>query len=291
MPQYKKILFPIDFSNFATEAFETAEYLAREYKADIFLLHVLEPPTGVGRLFAEYDEEKARKKANQMLEDFITVQRDQDIVYHKMIKVGKPHMKITEATAEIGANFVVMATHGASGVKEYLVGSTASRVIRSASCPVLTIRHKPDHLDFRRILLPLDLSVETREKVAYGIEMASHFNSELVIMSVLMTSDPDVHKKLQAQLDKAEQYIRSQGVKVTCQLVVSNDAIADVVVDYSKRVDADLICIMTQQELKLKEQFLGSNAEHIVNHSEIPVLSIKPVKLYQRNTYESAMFS
>ena len=62
---------------------------------------------------------------------------------------------------------------------------------------------------------------------------------------------------------------------------ISTDNIADVVVEYSKQINADLIAIMTQQELKLKEQFLGSTAEHIVNNAQVPVVSIRPTRTYR----------
>ena len=97
MSQKIKILFPIDFSDHTENAFSTALHLCQVYDAEMFMLHVLEAPSGAVKLFSSFDEGEARKKVNQMMDNFIKEHGDDAIIFNKMIKLGKPYRKILEA--------------------------------------------------------------------------------------------------------------------------------------------------------------------------------------------------
>ncbi len=276
----KKIIVPVDFSEFSLYPLETAIHFAQLKKGEIVLLHVLETPSLPTRIFTSQDEDDMRERADKLLNQLIAKYNDSGVEFSKMIKTGKPHNAVVEAASEISAWMVMMSTHGATGIKEYLVGSNASRIIRGCKSPVISFRNAHPRQGFMNILLPLDLTKETREKVAFAWEFSEYFGSKVHIMSVLQTEDPAIRERLQLQLDKVSEFFESKGVKHEAKLLLSEAPISDVVVKYGEEIGADLIAIMTQQELKMKEQFMGSTAEHIVNHSEIPVISIRPTREY-----------
>jgi nucleotide-binding universal stress UspA family protein len=291
MSEKVKILFPVDFSDFSDKAFDTAEYFAEMYDGELILLHVLEAPTGPMKLFSSWDEDEARKKVNKMMDDLIVKHGDRPISFLKMIKVGKPYKAIIDAANEINANLVVMGTHGASGVSELLVGSNSAKVVRSAPNHILTIRNRPDHLGFKKILMPLDLTKETGEKINLGIEFANKFGAELAVVAILQTDDVEIKNRLTKRMTMAMDYIAKHNVPATSAMVESKESIADAVIGYGKQVGADMICIMTQQELKFRESVMGSSAEHIVNHSDIPVMAMKPKREYKAVHYGDSHFS
>jgi nucleotide-binding universal stress UspA family protein len=276
----KKIIIPVDFSEFSQYPIETAVHFAELKKGEVVLLHVLDIPSLPTRIFSSKDEDDMREKADKLLNQLIARYDGSGVEFSKMIKTGKPHKAIVEAAAEISAWYIMMSTHGASGMQEYLVGSNASRVIRASKCPVISFRNAHAREGFTNILLPLDLTKETREKVAFAWEFAEYFNAKVNIMSVLQTTDPEIRNRLQQQLDKVSEFFTHKNIKHEAKLLISESPISDVVVSYGQEINADLIAIMTQQELKIKEQFMGSTAEHIVNHSEIPVISIRPTREY-----------
>lgn len=290
MSEKVKILFPVDFSDFSDKAFDTAEFFAEKYEGELILLHVLEAPTGPMKLFSSWDEDEARKKVNKMMDDLIKKHGDRPIPYIKMIKVGKPYKSIIEAANEINANLVVMGTHGASGMSEMLVGSNAARVVRSAPNHILTIRNKPNHIGFTKILVPLDLTKETGEKVNLAIEFAEKFGAELAVVTILQTDDAEIKSRLEKRMKVAMDYIAKHNVKATASMIESKEAIADAVIDYGVKVGADMICIMTQQDLKFTESVMGSSAERIVNHSPIPVMAMKPKREYKAVHYSDSHF-
>lgn len=284
-----KILFPVDFSEQMEKAFPTAQYLARVYDATILLLHVLEAPSGPMKIFNNFDEGAARKKAHELMEKLIET-ADGGIEFEKMVKVGKPYRKILEAANEMNVNAIVMGTHGAAGVQELFAGTNTARVTQMAPCPVISIRSKPDHLGFNKILLPLDLTKETGEKLKLGIEFAQNFDASLVVLSILPSNDEDAKIRMQKRMKMAVEHIQKHQVKVESAMVHVKGAVSDFVINYAHEVSADLICIMTQQEKALRETLLGAEANHVVNHSDIPVMSIRPEKEYKSAHYSDAHF-
>lgn len=273
----KTILIPSDFSEAALQTWSTALAFSKAYNADIVMLYVVEPPV----IALDFDEEPAVMVARKMMADQIQTNGwDKEANITTMVKVGKPYKKILEAALEIDPEMIVMGTNGASGLGEFFVGSNASRIIRSAPCPVVTVRNAQKDYIFERVLLPLDLTKETKEKISKGIEVAKHFNASLHLVSVLSTSSSDIKETLEKQLQVAKDFIENHGVSSTAELITSNDDIGAAVVEYAEKMETDLICIMTQQEKKIKEYFIGTQAEHFVNHSPYPVLSIRPMNLY-----------
>ncbi len=278
----KKIIVPVDFSAFSQYPLETAMHFAQLKQAEIVLLHVLEEPSLPLRLISSTDMEDMRERAQKLMSQLTSKLGASEVEVSTMIKVGKPHKAIVEAAKEISAWAIFMSTHGASGIQEYLVGSNASRVIRAASCPVISFRNPHPRDSFRNILLPLDLTKETREKIAFAVEFSEYFGAKINVISVLQTTDVEIRNRLQQQLDKVEEFFMNKEIEVSARLLLSEAPISDVVVKYGEEIGADLLMIMTQQELKIKEHFMGSTAEHIVNHSNIPVISIRPMRDYQQ---------
>jgi nucleotide-binding universal stress UspA family protein len=292
MNERVKIIFPTDFSDESMKAFGMAKLFAHVYKAELFLLHVIEPPTRALKIVSNFDETELRKKAVALLQEIVDKNPDDQIEYIKMIKVGKVHKAIMEAAKEVNSNAIIMGTHGDSGLHEILVGSNAGRVIRQAPCHVISLREKPDPLQMKRILLPLDLTKETGEKVNLGVEFAQNFGAEIVVVSVLKDNDPETRARLEKRLTMALDFIKNHGItNVTGEMMVASGEVADAVIDYGKQVKADMILIMTQTETNFKESMIGSSAERVVNHSPIPVMACKPKRVYRETKYSSAVFN
>ncbi len=271
----QKILFPSDFSESSMNAWGTCEAFAKAYDAEIVILYVVEPPT----LRFDYEEEPEVMIARKTVNDKVALLNlAQNVQVSSLVKVGKPFKKIIEAALEIDPITIIMGTHGASGFEEFFIGSNASRVIRSASCPIVTVREPmPDGI-VNKILLPLDVTKETKEKLSKALELAQKFNATIHVASVANSGD-DV-AIMTKQLEHVVNYIQNQGISVEKALLETSEDIGNAVLKYAEECEADFICIMTQQEKSIKEYFVGSTAEHIVNRAKIPVVSIRPSNLY-----------
>jgi nucleotide-binding universal stress UspA family protein len=145
MEMIKKILVPIDFSDYSRKALEYSVDFAKQFNAKITLIYVIEPivypaDLSLGQMVlptppTDYTE-KSKKELKQLAEEII----GEKLNYEIEIRTGKPFIEIIDTAREIDADLIIIATHGHTGVEHLLFGSTAEKVVRKAPCPVLTLR-------------------------------------------------------------------------------------------------------------------------------------------------------
>jgi len=152
MISLKKILVPTDFSDCAKKALDYALALAKEFKSEILMLHVIdaswyEMATTYRPGPLEETQETVRKISAEMMDDLINEEDvDEGMIAEKIILEGFPFVEIIQTVREREVDLIVMGTHGRTGVKHILFGSVAEKVVRKAPCPVLTV--KPEEHDF-----------------------------------------------------------------------------------------------------------------------------------------------
>ena len=142
----KKILFPTDFSETATYAWEHAATFAKEFDAEVLLLHVQIPlhPTAEAYLTGEQWKrfyEETSKEAVSHMEKLIQDSGLKSGQAKASLRTGIAFEQIVKAARDVAADLVVMGTHGRTGLAHALIGSVAEKVVRKAPCPVLTVRH------------------------------------------------------------------------------------------------------------------------------------------------------
>jgi nucleotide-binding universal stress UspA family protein len=139
----KKILCPLDFSNTALEALDYAVDFARHNAGQLILLHVVDNPLTeqygptAQNFYAEV--EHALEKSKQMLAD-VARTHAVGVPCEIIAKRGNPYEEIIDVATAQQADLIVMSTHGRTGSQRLLIGSVAEKVVRTAPCPVLTVR-------------------------------------------------------------------------------------------------------------------------------------------------------
>lgn len=136
-----KILVPVDFSRQARNAVEYALILARHFGADVQLLHVwretIVPATwGQAAVLDEFAQTRAAKDMRGYLEEL----EGSGILVLGRLEPGDPVETIVRVAAEDDCDLIIMGTHGRTGLSHFLHGSLAEKVVRHASCPVVTLR-------------------------------------------------------------------------------------------------------------------------------------------------------
>ena len=134
-----KILFPVDFSRGYEEALKLAVSLARDHHGELVLLHIEEPPTAYGGGEFYYGLAEPNREHLQRMLDEIVVD-DPNIPVHRHVLVGSPGSGIAYYAADQGVDYIVMPTHGRTGLTRMLMGSVAEEVVRKAPCPVVTVK-------------------------------------------------------------------------------------------------------------------------------------------------------
>ena len=288
-----EILVPIDFSEQSLIALGQSYNLAREYKAEILLLYVIEEG-GLLNLATSKQindmKKDIQKKLDKLAED---TEKKSKIHVDTMIARGKAYEKIIEVADMTDALMIIMGCSSRKKLQKLFIGSNALRVVREANCPVITIKGKAHREGCKNIVLPLDLTKETRDKVRQAIEIAQlgTYKAAIRVVSVLQSSDEFIVNKLTRQLEQVKVYIQKQGIECSAEIIKTvkgEDSLAQCIIDYSHKVDGDLLIIMTQQEANFTRMFIGSTAQEVVNNSDIPVMSIIPQMRKYNTKFQSA---
>jgi nucleotide-binding universal stress UspA family protein len=274
------ILVPLDFSEQSTIALEQAVSLSKAFHSEVHVLSVLEDDFSLSRLFTESDSEEILTKLRSKLEEYAKEKEAAlGVPLTTHVVTGSIYEQIAKTADLLNAQFIVMGTTGTPTLKKKFIGSNALRVVRESHVPVITIKGKHHRKGCQNIILPLDLTKETKEKVAKAIEFAKTFGSVIRVVSVLMTTDEFIVNRLTRQLDQAKKSIEASGVNCTAEIVrdpKGSQTLVESIIDYANKSKGDLIMIMTQQELDFTDYFIGSAAQGVINRSDIPVLSIIP---------------
>ena len=282
MPAAKnQILVPVDFSEQSLIALDQSYNLAREIGAEITLLYVIEEVGLLSKFFSKQQDEEMRKSIEENLRKLASdVEKKSQVAVNTMIAKGAVYDKIVEVSEMINATLIIMGCNGADNLKKKFIGANSLRVVRESKVPVITIKGKHHRDGCRNIVLPLDLTKETREKVSKAIELAHLYNGAVIrVVSVLFTTDEFVVNRLTRQLGQVKSFIEKAEVECTAEIVKGikgEETLAQNIIDYAHRVEGDLLMIMTQQEVDFTKYFIGSAAQEIINNSDIPVLSIIP---------------
>ena len=150
MKPFNKILTAIDFSENSDYAFDYALTLAKQFDSQLMILHVINEPVDLRGFYVphisfEQLEKEIEEGAEKMMAQFCSSKMGDFTNFTTSIVTGIPYEEIIRSAQEAAASLIVLGTHGRTGLDHLIFGSTAERVIRGASCPVLTIRLPAEH--------------------------------------------------------------------------------------------------------------------------------------------------
>ncbi len=276
----KTILSAIDFSDCSINALEHAITIAKVSKSNLLMLWVNNPNTTKTILSSDLSDdllEEVEHQFSSLITKYGPQLPDSKIDY--IIREGKVYKEVVNQAKESDVWLIVAGTHGSSGFEELWIGSNANKIVTAAPCPVITIRagiQIERHLD--RIVMPLDSTPETRQKVPFVCDLAAMFDAEVHIVAMYTTSVEQVRGYVHSYAKQSAAYFKKNNVKHQI-IEMEADNISTSTIDYAKKIDANLIAIMTEQEKTATNIWLGPYAQQMVHHSPIPVLSIHPTEL------------
>ena len=267
----KNVIVPVDFSELSLKGLDLALVIAKKYDAEVQLVHVLQET----RIEFKSEAENQSRDAEHRLKEIVKTYNNTfpDIKISSIIKQGKIHKEVAGQAESYDDAVIVMSTHGGSGFEELFIGSNAYKIVSSTSRPVFTLRGEKVPERFRKIVLPIDVTSETREKVPFTAMLASLFGSEVHVVTVTSAEVEDINQKIELYAGQVEHYLRNSKVKcVRNSLYGSN--LTDITLEYARSVNADLISIMSDQEKSISNLLIGNYAHQMINKSDIPVLVI-----------------
>jgi nucleotide-binding universal stress UspA family protein len=259
-------LVPTDYSKVADCAINHAVKLAQTLKGEIRLLHVVAK---------DKDVADNSTKLKKIAED---LSKSGNIKVDYIVRVGNIFDDIGKVASELSAQLIIMGTHGVKGF-QHITGSHALKVITNSKVPFIVVQERNIRDGYGKIVLPLELAKETKQKIAITVAMAKYFNSKVYVFSPLET---DEYLKNTATRNLNYTKSEMQIHKIPFETVVAEKSgnFVKQLLHFSAKMDADLITMLNIQDIGLSEFIAGPDEQQVItNETQIPVLCMNPVNV------------
>ena len=270
------IVVAVDFSNTSIHAIEYSITLANKLKADIILVWVdkISPTESLYPDTSADNRNEAKKRFDEIVSTY-SRRMGKNLKMEFKLRKGKIYHEVDILAKNAGAAFIITGSHGISGFEEYWIGSNAFKIVTYATCPVITVRHDfPVGKPISRILVPIDSSPETIQKLPVVVRLARLFKSEVHVVGTHSSHLSSIRRLAEKYVQQATSYFYSHEIRCVEDHIISAD-ITKAVLKYAEDVGVGLTAIMTEQETPANI-LLGPRAQQLINQSLAPVLSIHP---------------
>ena len=298
---FEKILVATDFSDSSAAALRQALWLANWSDAELILAHSIDNLRRAARELSyktkldlmsgegELVEIEIRKKSNQKLQQLIDSLDSRNLKIRSETLLGEAFVEITHAVQQEGYDLVIAGTRGVSAWKQFIVGSTAKKLIRK--CPSAVWIVKAEHAECPKVILaPSDFSEVSRKAVLKGLWIAEQANAEFHLIHVIDSQDAaddflehipanssireEINHEATHRMDEFLKNLGTTAVKIVCHLTWGYPW--QEISRIAAKHNADLITMGTVGRSGVKGVLLGNTAERVLDTCDCSVLTIKP---------------
>lgn len=272
----KRILVPTDFSEHAEDALKVAAQIAKKNNSEIIILHMLELPHQtndaiVGGISVP-ESMLFMKKANEMLDQISARPYLDGIEITEIVKMDKPIHGITQISDEHDIDLIVMGSHGSSGVEELLIGSNTEKVVRNSEIPVLVIKKDISNFNAANIVFASDFSEEAKKPFEKLLSFTKLFDSKIHLVTICT---PNSFKPTHVAEKAINEFVDQFNISNYTTQIYNDTNIEKGIINFSNKIDADIIGMCTHGRTGFAHFFNGSISEGLVNHAVRPVITLK----------------
>lgn len=301
MIQFKRILCPVDFSEFSRHALDEAIAIAHLFDGCVTALHVFplaipaDPFAGLRDFQPLTLTDQHRAHLLRQLSSFAMAEGAESRRIHVALREGVDiHAEILEAANLVEPDVIVMGTHGRGGFQHVMLGSVTEKVLHKATCPVLTVPPRMPEavpagpVPFARILCAVDFSECSVDALRYARALASQAGAHLDVLSVVqlipmyeatgaaplyypgLIDDlkEDIAKRLESEVATVAGDVKTE------RFVTAGSAHREIVRVAAER-HADLIVLGAFSHGRIDHLFFGSTTNHVVRRAASPVLTVR----------------
>lgn len=271
---------PVDFSKTSLMAIKCAASMLHGAKGELILLHVQKKKDILDLLIPALREKDLKKIMEHISEKLNKlsgeIKKKYDVKVSAIQADGGITSKIVEVSRKNKVGLIVMGTHGKDSGNDFFLGSNSYRVLTKSSVPVMTVLKGKEKSGFSKILIPIDSSEHSRQKVNSALSLAQRFDAELYVQGLYHKHEEEYFKyKLEVILDQIQKLSKEKNVVCQTAMQVSkNHAVS--VLERAKQEKADMIVAMTDQNTEFSSIILGTYIHQIINEATVPVLCIPP---------------
>jgi len=283
----KHITVPLDFSPESLKGMDLALLFASKTSVHVHMIHVLQ--TEPGSVLFSQDYQKAEQQFEKIYDQFADrFEPGSRLTYS--IAAGKVYEEVLNYSEADPSGIIALSSHGQSGFEDFFLGGQAFRIVSASMQPVITIRKNPVPRSIGKLVLPIDTTRETRQKVPAAAQIARLFGASVFIAAIASSRGRKVQDRLSAYVRQVKNYFEQQQIPCSVSFLIGNN-LADLTVGYSEEIGADLMVIMSEQEVSMTNLVLGNYAQQVLNKAEIPVLNITPKPMHRMGFEEIFLHS
>jgi nucleotide-binding universal stress UspA family protein len=298
MRRFARILCPVDFSDFSRHALEHALAVARWYDGSVTGLFVYSPPVVPAPGFGGFAYSSApavepidTRAYERDVEAFIAGVNALRVPSSARVAIGPPAQEIVAAADAIGADLVVVGTHGATGFEHLMLGSIAEKVLRTCPTPVLTVPPRApatSAFPLKHVLCPVDFSAPSKAALDVALSIAQEGDAEITILHVsdvptdgpLTTrpiATPDFYEEYESWARDQMQVLIAGGAADWCRPMARirhGKAYREILAEAAE-THADVIVIGVHGRNPLDVMLFGSTTNQVVRRATCPVLTVR----------------
>lgn len=279
-----KILIPFDFSEQAQNALDFSTAMASKFEnVHVEVLHVMEIPAtsnmgtmGGGEMGTSMENQiffiDLTNKRKKQIEELKEKYKSMPFEFSAKIKLGNAFQNISASINEENPDLVIMGSKGSSGIEEVLVGSNTEKVVRTASCPVITIKSAVDPGDLKKIVFASDFR-ENNDEVASRIKSLQELLGAQLYFVVVNT--PGNFETSRESIKRIKAFSSKYNFSNVTAEIYNSSSEETGIIEFAEDVDANLIAMITHGRTGFLHLITGSIAEDVVNHAKRPVWTFK----------------
>jgi nucleotide-binding universal stress UspA family protein len=299
MVEIKRIVCPVDLSEFSHHALDHARALAQWYEADITVLHVFTVPMpltatpGTTEAYPPLPLPQPQEIAEEVRRFCEIGNGRHDARMNVVVVEGTPAKEIVRQAETLPADLLVMGTHGRGGFERLFLGSVTEKVLRSTHVPVFTVPPPVQHVEkvlYRTILCPTEFSDPSTRALEYALTLAEETDARLILLHVveLLVGGPQLREASHFSVPEYQRYLEEDArarlksavpeeARVWCtpeERVVSGKAYRGIL-DVAEQEKADIIVMGVHGRGALNRRLFGSTTHHVVREARCPVLTLR----------------
>lgn len=269
----KNFIIPVDFSKDSLKGLDIAVLFSKKMPVNIQMVYVQKNSEDYHPGSLEEEHKFAESKFHEIMKEYEKkIGNDSKLRY--IIKRGKIYKEIVNQAESYNTSIIAASTHGASGFEDFFIGSNAFKIISATGKPVITIRKGSCPTDIKKIVVPIKMNVDTRQKVPWAIEIAELFGAEIHLIAISTSKNKKDQARLNAYLSQSAEFIKKRKIAIVTKQLFG-ESLPTLAINYVTAVNADLVVIGTSRFTGTNKS-LGGYVQEILNHCPAPVLSITP---------------
>jgi len=279
----KKILVPVDFSKKSEEALKVAAKIANKINGEIYVLHLLDIPSGEIDMIDGHKVPKGPmammlfENTHQKFDDLLDKDYLDNIPVYEKVMTDAPVEGISEFAKKNNIDFIVMGSHGTSGIEEFFVGSNTEKVVRTSKIPVLVVKKPASEFQIDKVVIASKFQGKNMKEFKRIMKFLQMFDPEIYLLRVNTISNFKSTKELDELFENFLKKVPEYEDIVT-PIIYDNYTVQEGIFNFAEKIDADLIALPTRGRQGIMHFLSDSIAERVVNAANRNILTIKVEK-------------